>query len=135
MSHTDCIFCKIVNKEIPAKIIDENEDVIVFLALQNHPLIVTKKHMENIYEMDSDTGKHVMSMAIRVANAVKKGLSADGVNLVQNNEEAAGQEVMHFHLHIKPRFKQDQVILHFPGEAVGEETKMTTLERIKSALE
>lgn len=135
MSHEDCIFCKIVKKEIPAKIIDENEDVIVFLSLQNHPLIVTKKHMENIYEMDADTGKHVMSMAIRIAKAVKKGLSADGVNLVQNNEEAAGQEVFHFHLHIKPRFKQDEVIVHFPAVDIEEDQKMTTLERIKSALE
>jgi histidine triad (HIT) family protein len=135
MTHKDCIFCKIVQKEIPAKIIDENDDVIVFLSLQNHPLIVTKKHMENIYEMDTETGRHVMSMAIKIAKAVKKGLNADGVNLVQNNEEAAGQEVFHFHLHIKPRFKQDQVILHFPGEDIPEDKKMTTLDRIKSALD
>lgn len=135
MTHDDCIFCKMVNKEIPAKYIDENDDVIAFLSIQNHPLIITKKHMENIYEMDAETGRHVMAMAIRIAKAVKKGLSADGVNLVQNNEEAAGQEVMHFHLHIKPRFKQDQVIMHFPVEDVGEEKRMNTVDRIKSALD
>lgn len=134
MHKDDCIFCKIVKKEIPKKIIDENDDVIVFLSLQNHPLVVTKKHMENIYEMDEETGKNVMSMAIRIARAVKKGLSADGVNLIQNNEQAAGQEVFHFHLHIKPRFKQDEVIVHFPAIENNQEA-MSTHDRIKSALE
>lgn len=130
----DCIFCKIITKQIPGKIISETPTVITILSLQNHPLVIPKKHIENIYEMDEPTGADVMKETIRVAKAVKIGLNADGVNLIQNNEVAAGQEVMHFHMHIKPRFKSDQVKLHFPTEDIKEETKKTTLEKIQSAL-
>ena len=130
----NCIFCKIVNKEITKEIIAEDEKVMVFMSLQNHPLIITKTHHENIYSLDEETGNHIMNMAIKMAKAVKKGLNADGVNLIQNNEEAAGQEVFHFHLHIKPRFKKDKVLFHIPTEDIAEETKMTTFNKIKSAL-
>lgn len=130
-----CIFCKIIQGEIPGKIIDQNDKVIVLLSLQNHPLIIPKKHIENIYSMDEETGSAVMKETIRIAKAVKKALGADGVNLIQNNEEAAGQEVMHFHMHIKPRFRYDQVRLHFPSDPVEEDLKKTTFEKIKSALD
>lgn len=131
----NCIFCKIIQGEIPGKIIDQNDKVIVLLSLQNHPLIIPKKHIENIYSMDEETGSAVMKETIRIAKAVKKALGADGVNLIQNNEEAAGQEVMHFHMHIKPRFRYDQVRLHFPSDPVEEDLKKTTFEKIKSALD
>lgn len=130
-----CVFCKIIKGEIPAKIIDENDEVIVFLSLQNHPLIVTKKHIEHIYGLDEKTATSVIKEAIRVAKAVKKGLKADGVNLIQNNELAAGQIVLHFHLHIRPRWKGDFTHHHFPEDAVGESQKSTTLAKIKSALD
>ena len=129
----DCIFCKIIKGEIPGKIIEQNDDVIVFLSLQNHPLVVTKKHIENIYDMDPETGSAVMKETIRVAKAVKKGLACDGINLIQNNEAPAGQEVMHFHLHIKPRFKSDSVKMDYT-EAL-EEKDTPILEKIKSALD
>lgn len=131
---SDCIFCKIIQKEIPAKIIDEDEDLIIFLSLQNHPLIVTKKHIENIYSLDEETAAKVMKAAVRVAKAVKEGLKADGVNLIQNNESAAGQDILHFHLHIKARWEKDRIKLHFPLDEPSEEEKQTTLEKIKSAL-
>lgn len=130
-----CIFCKIIQGQIPGKIIDQNDKVIVLLSLQNHPLIIPKKHIENIYSMDEETGFAVMKETIRIAKAVKKGLGADGVNLIQNNEEAAGQEVMHFHMHIKPRFRYDEVRLHFPTDPVEEDLKKPTFEKIKSALD
>lgn len=76
----NCIFCKIIAGKIPAKIIDTNASTIVFLDLKNHPLVVTKKHIENIYQLDDKTAAEVMKQAVRVAKAVKKGLEADGVN-------------------------------------------------------
>lgn len=131
----DCVFCKIIKGDVPRKILAENDDVIVFLSLQNHPLIVTKKHLQNIYELTDHQGSEIMKMAIKIAKATKSGLSADGINLVQNNEEAAGQEVMHFHLHIKPRWKQDEVIVHFPAVEDADGKEKTTFDRIKGALE
>lgn len=130
----DCIFCKIANKEIPARVIEENDDVIVFMSLQNHPLIVTKKHIENIYQMDEKLGEAVIRETIRIAKAVKKGLNPDGVNLIQNNEPASGQEVFHFHLHVKPRWHKDLVKLHLDTGIASEDEKKTATDKIKSAL-
>jgi histidine triad (HIT) family protein len=103
----DCIFCKIIAKEASSYIIDENDDIIVFLAFEGHPLVVTKKHIPNIYSLDERSGAAVMKAAVKVANALKKSLQCDGVNLIQANEPAASQDVMHFHLHVKPRWKND----------------------------
>lgn len=130
----DCIFCKIIKKEIPGKVVSETPEVITILSLQNHPLVIPKKHIETIYDMNDKTGSQVIKETIRIAKAVKKGLNADGINLIQNNETAAGQEVMHFHMHIKPRFKSDKVKLHFPTDPVEEEATKTTLEKIQTAL-
>ena len=130
-----CIFCKIIKGEIPSQKIAENEAVIVFLSLQNHPLVVPKKHAETIYELDEQTTTEVMKMALKVSKAIKKGLNPDGLNLIQNNGEAAGQEVFHFHLHLRPRWKKDAVQLHLPTEPVAEEEKKSTLEKIKSNLD
>lgn len=130
----NCIFCKIINKEISAKIIDETGDIIVFLDLKNHPLIVTKKHIENIYGLDDSLGAEVMKHAIRFAKACKKGLGADGISIFQNNEPAAGQEVMHYHLHVKPRWSKDGVKIHMPDEQSSEPEKEGIVAKIKAAL-
>lgn len=130
-----CIFCKIIKKELPAKLIDETDDLVVFLSLQNHPLIVTKKHYQNLYELDDKTATAIMLESIKIAKAVKRGLNADGVNILQNNESASGQEVFHYHMHIKPRFHKDNVTIHFPQETLEDPKKQTILEKIKSALE
>lgn len=130
----ECIFCKIIRKEIPAKIIEKTDDLLVILSLSNHPLIITKSHIENIYELDDQLGAKVMKEAIKIAKACKKGLNCDGVNIVQNNEAASGQEVMHYHMHIKPRFSNDSVKLHLDTGETSDQEKKTTLEKIKSAL-
>lgn len=130
----NCIFCKIIKGEIPAKIIDQNDKVIVFLDLKNHPLIVTKDHIENIYSLGGEIAAEVMKQAVRISKAVKKGLGADGVNLIQNNEPAAGQEVMHFHMHIRPRWSSDSVRIHIPEEQIDEDKRKTIVEKIKGAL-
>ncbi len=130
-----CIFCKIIKKEIPSFIIDETEDVIVFLSLNNHPLIATKKHIENVFELDDETASSVMKEGVKIAKAVKKALSPDGINFLQNNGEASGQDVFHYHLHIKPRWHKDNIKLHWPQDNPGDDAKKETLEKIKSNLE
>lgn len=131
----DCIFCQVIRGEISGKIIDQNDQVIVILSLQNYPLIITKKHLENIYQMDEQTGEAVMSESIKIARAVKKGLGADGVKIIQNNEAASGQEIFHYHMHIKPRYATDSVNAHVAGKDSTEEDKNSTLDKIKAALE
>jgi len=130
----NCLFCKIANKELPAIVLDENEKVIVFLSLENHPLIVPKQHIENIYSLDDETGSEIMREAIKIAKAVKTSLNCDGINLVQSNESSAGQEVPHFHLHIKPRWKNDEIKLSWDFTTVPEHKRLDTAEMIKSVL-
>jgi histidine triad (HIT) family protein len=130
----DCIFCKIINRQIPAYILDENEDVITFLSLENHPLVVPKRHIPNIYSLDDRSASAVMVEAVKIAKAVKEGVGCDGVNLVQANEPAANQDVFHFHLHIKPRWYNDTVILHWNTNEVSAEKLQESMELIKRAL-
>jgi histidine triad (HIT) family protein len=127
----DCIFCKVARREIPAYIIDENKDTIVILSQENHPLVVTKKHIQDIYELDEDLASAVMKEAVKIAKAVKAGLACDGINLVQSNEPAAGQDVFHFHLHIKPRWYDDNVTLNWDTNKVQPNLLEATMEQIK----
>jgi histidine triad (HIT) family protein len=73
-----CIFCRIVSRQVPAHIIDETDSVITFLSLENHPLVVPKAHIPNIYGLDDALGGAVMREAIAIAKAVKAGLGCDG---------------------------------------------------------
>ncbi len=102
-----CIFCRIIAGLVPTEVLSEDDAVIVFLSLEDHPLVVPKLHVRNIYAMSEELGAAVMRQAIRVATAVKVSLRCDGIYLAQANEPAAGQEVFHFHLHIIPRWHDD----------------------------
>jgi histidine triad (HIT) family protein len=129
-----CIFCKIINHEAPAYIIDENVDVIVFLSLENHPLVVTKAHHANIYSLDDALGAAVMQEAIKIAKAVKQGLGCDGVYLTQANEAAGGQDVFHFHLHVYPRWDTDRALAGPVTKQVHLKPKTVIVEKIRNAL-
>lgn len=131
----NCIFCKIIKREAPAFIIDENENVIVFVTPENHPLIVTKKHISDIYSLDDKSASAVMIEAVKIAKAVKKSLKCEGVNLIQSNETIAGQDVFHFHLHIKPRWKDDKVNFSWEHEVKSDNIRKNTMEEIKKSLD
>ena len=107
----NCIFCKIASGEIPSATLYEDDDFRVILdlgpATKGHSLILPKKHAANIAEMPDELLGRAMSVAKKVAVAMKEGLSCDGVNVVQNNGEAAGQTVFHFHMHLIPRYEGD----------------------------
>ena len=113
MKKDDCIFCKIANNEIPSATIYENSDFRVILdiapASVGHALIITKEHYNDIYDMDADTAAKLFSLGTAVARALKDQLQCDGLNIIQNNGEAAGQTVRHFHMHLIPRYIGDQV--------------------------
>jgi len=107
MKDPNCIFCKIIAREIPGNILEENEDVIVFMSLENHPLIVPKEHIPDIYSLNERTGAEIMKTSIRMANRVKEDSKCDGIYITQANGASAGQEVFHYHMHIYPRFNSN----------------------------
>lgn len=122
----NCIFCKIAAGEIPSNTIYEDDSFRVILdlgpATRGHALVLPKSHYADLYEIPEDVLAEAAKVAKKVAGTMKEKLSCDGLNLVQNNGEAAGQTVMHFHLHIIPRYKDDgQHILWKPTSPSPEE--------------
>jgi histidine triad (HIT) family protein len=126
MKDNNCIFCKIANGDIPSRTIYENDLFRVILdngpATDGHALVLPKDHYANLFEIPADTAAEAMKTAQTVAAMLKEKLHADGLNLVQNNGETAGQTVHHFHMHIIPRYKGDgQNILWKPGHPSDQE--------------
>ena len=105
------IFEKIVNREIPATIVYEDDDVLAFMdigpIIKGHTLVIPKTCYDPVTETPDDVLAKLMLTAKRIAAAQVKGLGADGVNIMQNNGKAAGQEVPHIHFHVIPRFEND----------------------------
>ena len=126
MKDNNCIFCKIANGEIPSRTIEENDMFRVVLdvgpATKGHALILPKEHYRNLFDLPEDVAAEAVKMAKKIALRMKDKLNCDGVNIVQNNEEAAGQTVFHFHMHVIPRYKDDgQIIGWKPGTPSNEE--------------
>ncbi len=107
----DCLFCKIINGEIPSKTVYEDELVKVFLDINpstnGDMLIVPKKHIENIYDIDDKLLLHIHKKAKDLYDLLKEKLSCEGLTIVQNNGH--GQEIKHYHVHITPRYSNDKI--------------------------
>lgn len=117
----NCIFCKIANGEIPSATLYEDDDFRVILdvnpAAKGHALILPKKHAANLFEMPDEMAGKAFVLAKKIAATLQEGLQADGMNVLQNNGEAAGQTVFHFHMHMIPRYEGDSVNVGWqPGE-------------------
>lgn len=110
-----CIFCKILNGDIPSNKVFENDNFIAILdafpANEGHTLVIPKKHFENIFEIDEETLKEGYAIAKRIASSIKKSLNIENINILQNNGVLAGQTVNHFHIHVIPRLENDTVIM------------------------
>ena len=134
MRKGNCIFCKIINGEIPSHVLYEDEQFKVILdvnpATKGHALILPKEHYANLYELPEETAADAMKLAQRKMRKMTEKLDCDGFNIVQNNGEAAGQTVFHFHMHLIPRYKNDGEILKYIAGDPGPEE----LERIKKTL-
>lgn len=128
----NCIFCRIANGEIPAATLYEDEEFRVILDLgpasKGHALILPKKHAANLFELPDETAGKAMILAKKIAAVLKEGLHADGINLVQNNGEAAGQTVFHFHLHLIPRYAEDTVNIKWTPGNLSDETRQEILD-------
>ena len=124
----DCIFCKLANGIFATNSIYEDDMFNVILdagpATKGHALILPKQHYDNLFELPEETAAKAMVLAKKVGAHIKETLNADGLNIVQNNGVAAGQTVMHYHLHIIPRYENDgQHILWNPTEPDCNEQK------------
>ena len=111
MKDNNCIFCKLANGDIPTNWIYEDDDFKVILdadpATKGHALILPKNHFANLLEADEDVLAKALPLAKKIANKMMKELGCAGVNIVQNNGEAAGQTVHHLHIHVIPRYEDD----------------------------
>ena len=111
---SDCIFCKIVNGEIPCHKVYEDDDVLAFLDIsqttKGHTLVICKEHHKNLLYVPKDILAKVMGAAQKIAQAQVASLGAKGVNIINNTNEVAGQTVMHFHVHVIPRYSNDDAL-------------------------
>ncbi len=135
MKDKDCIFCKIAAGEIPSATLYEDEDFRVILDLspasKGHALILPKEHYRNLYDIDEETAAKAFVLAKKMVKKMTDVLGCDGYNVVQNNEEAAGQTVFHFHMHLIPRYKGDNVGLGWKMGELTDADKEEILKKIK----
>jgi len=108
-----CNFCKIVSRENPASIVYEDGNVLAFIDLHpaniGHTLVVPKEHWETIYDIPEKVLSNLFAVVKRISVAVKKAVGAEGISILQFNGRASGQSVMHFHVHVIPRFRGDSI--------------------------
>lgn len=138
MTDSNCIFCKIANGEIPSKTLYEDASFRVILdispASKGHAIILPKNHAADLYSLPDEDAASIMLIAKKTASVLKDVLHCDGMNILQNNGEAAGQTVFHLHVHLIPRYKNDTVRIEWNA---GEESSTLTddiVEKLKMAL-
>lgn len=131
MRQDNCIFCKIAAGDIPSATIYEDNDFRVILdiepASKGHALILPKEHYANLYELSDELAAKALIVAKKVITKMTGILGCDGYNVVQNNGEAAGQTVFHFHIHLIPRYKDDDVNIGWKQGSLTEEVKAEIL--------
>lgn len=138
MTDNNCIFCKIANGEIPSSTVYEDDQFRVILdmgpASKGHALILPKEHFSDVCSLDEKVAAKVLPLGAKIGTAMKKSLGCAGFNLVQNNGEAAGQTVFHFHMHVIPRYADGpEMVAWTPGKASPEELTEVS-EKIRRCL-
>ena len=137
MRDENCIFCKLANGDIPTATLYEDEDFRVILdaspASKGHALILPKQHYADLYELDDEIAAKALVLAKKMVTKLTPILGCDGYNIVQNNKEAAGQTVFHFHMHLIPRYKGDNVGRGWKIGERDEEHKTEILTKIREA--
>lgn len=138
MAENNCVFCKIISGEIPSITVYEDQYFKAIFdispASKGHTLVLPKKHMANIFEMDDDISTKALPLISKLASALKDELHCDGINILQNNGVAAGQSVFHLHFHIIPRFDDDKVILPWKTSTYGDGEAQALAESIQKRL-
>jgi histidine triad (HIT) family protein len=134
----NCIFCKIVAKQIPATVVHEDADTLAFMDIgqvnPGHVLVAAKVHAENLYALDDAQARAVFGAAAKVARAIRDAFSPQGLSVYQANGKAAGQTVFHFHLHLVPRHEGDGMALAWPVKNPPREQLEAAARRIREKL-
>ncbi len=133
-----CIFCAIAAHQQPAEIVYEDERTMAFLDINpanpGHTLVIPKRHAANLFEIDEEDAAAVMRTAVQVARAIRAALAPDGLNLVQSNGRAGGQEIFHLHVHVIPRWVGDGLRLARPPVVRRERPLSEVAAEIRRAL-
>jgi histidine triad (HIT) family protein len=135
---SECVFCKIVARQIPATVVHEDEHTLAFMDLgqvnPGHVLVAVKAHAENLYELNDAQAGAVLRAGARVARAIRDAFSPQGLSVYQANGKAAGQTVFHFHVHLVPRHEGDGMAFTWPAKNPPRERLEEYAARIKASL-
>ena len=138
MRKDDCIFCRLANGDIPTNALYEDDIVKAIFDLSpasmGHVIILTKEHFDDLFSIDEETASHVFKVATKLAKAIKEALNCDGMNILQNNGEIAGQTVFHFHMHIIPRYAGDNVKFAWNHGKISEDDIKDLTKKIQNEL-
>ena len=135
----NCVFCNLANGIWDSATLYEDDDFRVILDLgpasRGHALILPKAHYANIYEIPEELAAQAIVLAKKMAGIMTEALNCDGFNIVQNNGEAAGQTVFHFHMHLIPRYKDDKAGFGWNTGELDETTKQEVLTKVLAKME
>lgn len=131
----NCVFCAIVNKQIPAWIVKESQHCLAFLdthpVAEYHTLVIPKEHYENIFDIPQEVLNEIMNLTREVCRLYAEKVGIDSVQLFNNSGHNSAQSVFHFHLHILPRSKDDQIRFEVHHNPCGPQDFAAMLERLK----
>ena len=134
----DCVFCKIMAKQIPATVVHEDADTLAFMDIgqvnPGHVLVALKKHAENIFALDEAQAAALFIAAARVARAIRGAFEPQGLSVYQANGAAAGQTVLHLHIHLVPRYEGDGMALTWPVKNPPREKLAEYAQKIRAKL-
>ena len=134
----NCVFCKIVARQIPATVVHEDEHTLGFMDIgqvnPGHVLIALKQHVENIFALDGAQAAAAFRAAARVSRAIRAAFAPQGLSVYQANGQAAGQTVFHFHIHLVPRHEADGMQLTWPVKNPPREKLAEYAEKIRAKL-
>ena len=121
VTHEDCPFCEIVQREDPdAREVYRNEHVVAFFPMEpatlGHTLVVPRKHISDVWDLDENTATHLARAVVRISHAMRTAVEPEGLNIIQSNGEVATQTVFHLHVHIVPRWSGDAIGRIWPPE-------------------
>jgi histidine triad (HIT) family protein len=135
---SDCVFCKIVARQIPATVVHEDADTLAFMDIgqvnPGHVLVACKAHVENVYGLQDAQAAAVFRAAAKVARAIRAAFDPPGLSIYQANGKPAGQTVFHFHLHVLPRHDADGMQLVWPVKNPPRETLEAYAAQIRARL-
>lgn len=135
----NCVFCRIVAKQIPATVVHEDADTLAFMDIgqvnPGHVLVAAKGHAENLYALEDAQARAVFAAAAKLARAIRDAFSPQGLSVYQANGKAAGQTVFHFHMHLVPRHEGDGMALAWPVKNPPREQLEAAARKIREKLQ